>query len=488
MKQPDWKIPLVLATSLVVLGSFAYWLQYSHKPKQTRADSQQKKPLALPNEDAQIVQFRIKSASGVIEGRCDSLAEKTCKPSTPGKWTITYPETFKGDAASIKDVLTNATSMLATDTIDLSDETPEKRKKLLEEYGLNDEQRTKIGSEFLEITLQDGKKLTAWFGEQYPIGDKVFVGSAENSNLNDKTIFVVANFYKGVFSKPLTYFRNKSAFEFNRSDITDISAKTTQGKLDAHFENGAWTINGKKGDYDHIQMLLSAVLLLKAKEFPDANVLKKAHVVCSYEIKSKTDKYSFELLESDSKPIKMKGHPEIPGESHFYVTASTLKGPIEVDANFKNQIDKKLNDLRYSQLLSQTEKATATVIALDGKNLEGGLQFHYDGKAWAQKSTAEKTVAKTVAKIDVTKVQHMLEDISAERAMDIVSPAPALSDDAITVSIGDDKNANKAHFVVYAIKNLTYAKDLTQTTNEAFLITQTEKNSFPFDLASWKLK
>jgi hypothetical protein len=480
MKQPNWKIPLVLAFTLLALGSFAYWLQYSHKPKSDRAGNQLKKPLALPSEDTQIVQFRIKSASGVIEGKCTSLEQKTCKASTLGEWMITYPHTIKGDAETIKDALTNATTMQATETIDLTEETPEKRKALIDEYGLSSDKRTRIGSEFIELTLEDGKKLAAWYGEPYPVGDKVFVGATENGNLNEKTIFIIANFYKTIFEKGLTHFRDKTILSFNRSDITDIEAQTTSGKFEAHLDKGSWLINGKHGDYDRIETALSAISQLKAKEFPDPELVKGAKSVVKYDFKSKTNSYSLELLEKTSKPIKIKGHEDIPGESHLYALATGMTEPVEVEAMIKSQIDKKVADLRVGILIGEAEKATATRLKFEGKGFTTALEFEYNGKAWVQKDSGPKA--------DLSHVAATLDTMAATRATDIVSPAPKVLGDTVTVSIGDEKNPTKSHYLVYSVKNKNYAKDLTQAADEAYEITATEKNAFPMSSDSWKAK
>jgi hypothetical protein len=480
MKQPNWRIPLVLAFCLLALGSFAYWLQFSHKPKSEHAETQKKKPIPLADDKMQIVQFRFKSAGGLIEGKCNNLALKTCTVATLGDWTITHPVTVKGDSQTIKDALSTATTMIASDMIDLHDETPEKRKQLLDEYGLSDDKRTKIGTEFIELTLENGHRMTAWFGEPYPIGDKVFVAGSVDGKINDENIFIVSNFYKTVFEKQVTYFRDKTVLNFPRPDITDIDAKTTNGKFTARFENGGWIINGKRGDHEQIDALLSAISAVRAKDFVPEDLFKGSRSIARYDLKSKANSYWLELFEKSSKPIHIKGKPEIPGESHYYVKSSGLTEPAEVDAGFRSQIDKKVSDLRYSVLMSDTESVTATTVNFAGKSFSPSATFHYDGKVWLQKDAGPK--------MDTLRVQKMLHDLSNERAKDIVSPAPAVSADALTVSVGDDKNPLKTHLVVYSVKGVTYVKDLTQNSNEAFVMGANEKNAFPFTPDSWKLK
>ncbi len=474
MKQPNWRAPLILSTALFVLGSFAYWLQYSHKPKKEKEDTQVKKPLALPSEDTQIAQFRFKGAAQIIEGKCNSLAQKTCKISTLGDWAITYPASYKGDAESIKDALNNAASMVASETIDIGEETPEKRKQLLDEYGLSDEKRTKLGTEFIELTLEDGKKLTAWFGEQHPVGDKTFVGSSVNGTLNEKTVFLIANFYKSVFEKGLSHFRDKTILTFDRKDVNEINATTSHGKFSAKQIDGKWVINEKPGDHDRIETVLASISQLKAKDFPAENTLKGAKSILKYQFKTKAAEYSLELLEKTTGSDKAK-------VSHYYVRASGVNEPFEVEPQIRSSIDKSIVELRQTVLVSQAEKVTSTSLKLEGKAFGNGLDFHFDGKAWAAKDPNQK--------IDVSHISKLIDALTSSRAQEILASAPAKTE-SVTLSLGDDKNPTKTHLLFFKSKekDKVYVQDLNQKSNEAFLIDNITRNAFPFTPDSWKLK
>ena len=482
MTQPNWRTPLLLSALLLIFGSFTYWFQYSHKPKQDRLDSATKKPLVLPSEDTQVVQFRIKGAAQVIEGKCDSLAKKTCKIGAVGEWSITYPRAVKGDADAIKDFLNNITAMTATETIDLSAETTEKRKALLDEYGLSAEKRTKLGTEFVELTLDNGKKIAAWFGELHPVGDKVFVGSTENGTLNENTVFLIANFYKSDFDKQLTHFRDKTILSFERSEITEFEASTTGGKLIGVKDNNLWKLNGKPGDYDRIETVLSSLSQVKAKNFPVEDVLKGAKLVVHYAFKSKVASYFLDLYENTTPAVKQKGKEIVPAKSRYYVKSSQLKEVVEVEPGFRSQIDKKSAELRQGLLVSQTEKATAIEVKIESKDLAAPAQFHYNGKVW--------TLQDQTQKLDAAKVAPLLEVLSAERALDIVSPVPLGATDKLTVSVGDEKNPAKSRYLFFITKDpgKIYAQDLNQPSNEAYLLDESIKIALPFPLASWKMK
>ena len=107
------------------------------------------------------------------------------------------------------------------------------------------------------------------------------------------------------------------------------------------------------------------------------------------------------------------------------------------------------------------------------------MEFEYNGKLWAQKDNGPK--------MDVTRVSTLLDTLSTERSSDIVSPAPPVSSQTLTVSIGDEKNPTKMHFLIYDVKEKHYAKDLNQSANEAYVIGPNEKNAFPLSADSWKV-
>ena len=488
MKQPSWKTPLILSTTLLVVGSFTYWLQYSHKPKQEKSDSLIKKPLGV-TDDTQIASFKIKSVNGLIEAKCDEMAKRNCKVSSVGAWTITYPQTLKADPESIKSFVNDATNVLATETIDLSEETPEKRVKLMDEYGLSPEKRTDLRMQFVEVTLENGKRLTAWFGQEHPLGDKTFVARADDGVVNDKNIFLISNFFKSNFDKSLTFFRDKTLFEFDRSHIESFKAKTTGSQLDARLVNGAWKLNGFAGDYDRIETVLSAIAQLKAIEFPNASMIKGMKPIVTYDLQEKEQHYTLDLYEKTLKAIPRQTDPHDHDqetadklqEKHYFVTVSNRTDVYEVQALIRSQIDKSISDLRNGILLSQAEKVTTTHVKFEGKGYPEAATFDFKGGSWS-----------TSAKMEANNIPKLFDILTRERVKNFVpvpSGAHALS---ITLSMGDDKNAIKNHYQFFSIQQgkteLMYAIDLNSKVKEAMLLdTNIFKGALPFTPEAWKL-
>lgn len=482
--QPNWKLPLVLSTVLAAGGTFVYWHQYSHKPKQEKADSEQKKPLALPSEDTQITMIKVKTGKGLIELKCEELAAKKCKVSDTGKWKLTHPREMPADNDAVKEFLTAASGLLATETIDLKEETPEKRQKLLAEYGLSDQQRTDLNTQFAELVAGDGKRYTAWFGNEHPIGDKYFVARAVDGKIQDDTIFLISNYFKNNLAKELTYFRDKTLFTFARGEVESFEATTSGGKISGKKVDGLWQVNGLPGEHDRIETMLAAIAKTEAKEFPDPTAYKGAKTAVKYALQLKDQSYTIEVLTKDLDPGHTvddgHGHAKAGGAKQYFARVSTRPETVEIDSILITQIDKKVNELRKTTIFGDTEKATATRVSVELKGAKSPLEFELKGGAWAAKDPA--------AKADPKKAQTLLDAMNNARVAQYLAAIPAGGTEEMTVTVGDDKNPQKSKFRFVSVKDKVYATDLLSSRKEALEMTDAMKSALPFTEDSWKMK
>ena len=160
---------------------------------------QEKRPFQIASAEVQIALVKIRGPHGLIEVTCESVAEKKCNVRSEGKWSIANKIV---DPKKMKNFLLEVTG-IAGDVIDLSSDLPEKKKSLLTEYGLSDEQRASNDIPFIELTLMDGKssltsRFTQWFGIDYPIGEKVFTGITEDGKMNEQKILLISNQFKSL--------------------------------------------------------------------------------------------------------------------------------------------------------------------------------------------------------------------------------------------------------------------------------------------------
>ncbi len=475
MKQPNWKTPLILSASLLTLGTFAYWLQYSHKPKKDKSDLLLKKPIALASDDTQVALIKIKSTRGLIELECKSLSEKKCTGGNLGKWIITYPkgaqgETHTADPSTVKEFLQSITSTVATEVIDLHDETSEKRKSLLSQYGLSDEQRTKAETQFIELIAADekgnpGKRFTAWFGVEHPIGDKTFVASAADGTINDQVVYLISNHNRDThFSKTVTHFRDKTLFHFDRKDITEFK----NGKMSGKKVNGLWTVNGYPANFDHVETVLSAISNAKAVDFVDASIIKGLKPSIQYDLKAGEQSYALALYEKN-----------LAAEKHYYARSSQHKELVEVDPILRSNIDKSLIDFRNTILFTETEKVTATHLKAEGTNFSIAPEFNYLKGKWQAKDPAQNWDPAIASKI--------VDLFAMTRIKDFVNPTPT-GKELYKISIGDEKNPQKFYYSIFSVKDRLYARNLNEKTNEAYLMEDSMKLALPKTENEWKIK
>lgn len=474
--QPNWTLPLVLSTVLAAGGTFVYWHQYSQKPKQERAEAQQKKPLALPSEDTQIAMIKVKTGKGLIELKCEDLAAKKCRVSDTGKWVVTHPVQLAADNDNVKEYLNNVTGLLATETIDLKDDPAEKRQALLTEYGLNDQQRTDLNTQFVELVAEDGKRYTAWFGGQHPIGDKNFVARAVDGKLQDDTIYLLTQYHKSSAAKDLTYFRDKTLFRFARGDVQSFEATTSKGRLSGKKVDGLWQINGLPGEHDRIETALASIAKTEARGFPEPIEYKDAKPVAKYELKTQDKTYTIDLLAKTVKAQEEHGADDGHGHSksgtarQFFARVNTRPEVVEVDSVLVTQIDKGVNDLRKTAILGDAEKATATKMLVEIKGSKNPLSLELKQGVWPKKA------------------QSLLDALQTTRVVQFLPAVPAGGTDELTVTIGDDKNAQKSKYRLVHAKDKVYAVDLLSGRKEAMELNDAMKSALPFTEEAWKVK
>src|SRR4051812_16089431 len=99
MQTLNWNKQAILAASLLVLGTTAYWLEFKHKPDQESKEEQNKKLFNL--KDIQVKNVQIHDGLGhTFEIRCSDATSTLCKPGENSKWELSQPIKLKADDAN----------------------------------------------------------------------------------------------------------------------------------------------------------------------------------------------------------------------------------------------------------------------------------------------------------------------------------------------------------------------------------------------------
>lgn len=501
MTQVSWKRQLILAIALFALGMFSYWLEFKHKPESEEKETETKKLFDL--KDNPVESIAVTSGDKKFLFTCEEYAEKHCKPGDNSKWDVTEPQKLKADDSNLNSFLSSLNSTESTDTIDLKDETPEKRAALLRDYGLDPALRA-TGRK-IEVKSSKGDTI-AYFGGTHPIGggiftaiEKVPAGGKATGAIDEMRVLLTPSYFKNNFDHDLTYWRDKKILADVHSggieSFTLDSAKS--GKLSGERKNGEWSLTAGKeeylGDHETVDMLLNGLSFLTAKDFPSEEALKGTKPVLRLTVQPETPKpqpsatpaappmpitVSF-LAKTEPPKAKPKGvKPAAPAISKLYVTVSGRDLLYEVDVYAKDRFEKSLKDLRMSKLLTSLDRFAAKRIELSGEPV--GAQpiiLVMDGGKWTEQPSKKQA--------DSSKVQTMLDKLSTSKIKDFLEgkSIPTGQDSGLSVSIGDDKTPDKKKLVLWKADGKVYARDPGAARKEAYLLDDSVAQAFPFDPA-----
>ncbi len=450
MTQVSWKRQAGLGVALLVLGSGAYWLEFAHKPKKEKATEAAKKIFAL--DGTQIASFRIvDSARGAFTFKCVDTAQ-LCKPGDNSKWEVAEPTKLKADDSNVNAVLTSANQLSSTETIDLSEESAEKRAALLREYRLDPESR-KTGRQ-LEFTTTAGKTMSVFLGDTHPIGDSIFVARSGD----DAKVYLIPTFFKSNFDHDLTHWRDKKLLSLTAAQITGFQLDGTKGAVSAERnKDGQWVLKSAgtqemPGDPEHIDTLLSGTTYLTAKQFVSEN---KSDAKAKAALQGAKKAPTLVLQQEKEKPITLTLFAKMAAKDKpaLYATLSHLDPLYEVEPPAKEKLDKSVKDLRLSKLMTSMERYGFKRVEALGRAIEGEKQ------------------------------QALLDKLSGNRIRDFLTgkAVPPGEDKGVTLTLGDEKEPKKRQLVFWKSGDGLYARDLLAKRKEILSVDPAIRDALPWD-------
>jgi hypothetical protein len=483
MTHVNWRRPAALAAGLFILGSFAVWLEYGHKPKKEAQEEQSKRFMNL--KDVSIATFTIHGNGMTYSFKCADPEGKLCKPGDAAKWDLTTPMKVRADDSNVNILVSAISNLNYNDTIDLSSDTPEKRAALLKEYKLDKAFRESIEAKRIDVTTQKGEHIVAYIGDLHPIGESLFALRDSDEN----KVYLIPNYFKANFEHPLDQWRDKKLLTIASHEIDSFELKDTKKTIKASRAGAQWTISdGSKngelaGDMELIDNVLSAITYLNAKSFVAEN--KKAPAAL------KALQGASTVLTVKLQPSKKAGEKESPApivmtmlekkkpgkkpETTLYATISSIDPLVEIETSAKGRINKELKDLRLSKLITSMERFTAKKLELTGKDMGATpvILSNEDSKWLLQPDKKE-------AKAD--KVQTFLDKLSTAKIKEFLtgSAIPKGQETGITLTLSDEKAESKRKIVYWKNGDKVYARDLLSKRNEAFLMDGDLKDSLPW--------
>jgi hypothetical protein len=507
-KGPGYTKQLALAVLLFAFGSFAYWLEFSKKPKEEAAKADEKKIFAIKN--AQIQRLEIEGAKRAdpaakdpkkeapylldVALECRSLAAKLCKPEDASRWELVEPLKARADDPTVNGLLKNYGNLTTSESIDLSTDTPEKRASLLTDYGLSPEKRKDPKTRKIRLFLADGTVRTAYFGEKHPLSDGSFAlvetGKDGPAPTDDLKVFVVPEWQLSVFDQKTSYFRDKKLIAGSERDIASFSVALSkknpgmkiEGKKDG---NGKWTIrSGNRevpGDVDAIEAVLAGANQLSARDFvaerkSDPNgkrALTGARPFYDLTMRMKADDPESEIrLHLYEKAGPKSG--DQPGRT-VYATVDGLDPLFELDPSTADRLDPKFDDLRPKRLIAVMDRYAVDGIAVEAR-----------GKS-SWKSTWKKTgndwTTEGMKPVSKTKIDTILDRLSSPVVTAFAGPAPGAETLVLRMSTPekplDKEGAYELEF--WKKENRLYARDLRSARKDIVELAGDFASQLPWD-------
>jgi hypothetical protein len=487
MAQVNWNRQLALALGLFALGTAAYWLEYKHKPEKEASEEQSKKLFQV--KDRPIKAITLVDGSNVVTMSCLDLASKLCKANDNSKWEITQPSKLKADDASVNALVSTLSNLTSNDTIDLKDETPEKRSALIKEYGLDASARKSSGR--VEVETENGKTVL-YIGQAHPIGETIYavsetVAAGQNASgkADENQVYLVPNHFKSSLDHDLAYWRNKKLFTVSSHEVESFRYEGPQAKVSAEKKDGQWILKAggeeMSGDSDGIEGLLSAATQMTAKGFASdskADAKAKAALKGFNPVLTLTLQKEKGSAKDAPEPVTFTLYQKKPlsPTGTLYGTVSNLDPLFDLEPGSLNRLNKSVKDLRQTKLITSMDRFGAKRLEFSGAALGGSnlVLENKDGK-WTHAATHEE--------VQQDKVHTLLEKLSGNRINEFLSAstAPAGEKEGLTLKLGDEKNASKRELVIWKNKDKLYARDLQSKRKEAFVVDPALKDALPWN-------
>jgi hypothetical protein len=522
-QQPNWERPFILSVTLVLLGSLAWWMQYKHDPEKKAQEESAKKILALPKDTA-ITQVEFDNGAQTYLWNCVGDAGQTCKIGNNSKWQLQSPLKVQADNTNINALVSALDRLQAADTIDLKEETPEKRAAILKEYGLDASERSAATAKKVRVqTAKDGTWV-AYFGNTHPVSDGYFtIVEHAGGKPDENRVFITPSFFKANFGHDLTYWRDKKLLSIGAGEVAsfkieghlnEVPQVATQGAekaapktnqkttwIEGTKNGAAWTLRTPDGEFagdtESIDSMLTGASFLAAKEItaedknnPEAKkILKQAKPLLTFSLsKAKGEPLTislFEVAHAEKTPPSPPKKPSLhttplpgPTGTQLYATVSNMDPLFELQNSARNQLGKPLKDLRLAKLITSEDRFGAKKIEFAGKPLGDSpvTVTNPNGKWVLGSGDADAQIQNTLDKLSGKRIQDYLKTLPPNEA--------AGEANGLKVTLWTDTTAGttpKRQLVFWKSGNLLYAHDLLSKQAAAYRVDPVVQSALPWN-------
>lgn len=443
-----WRSPLILATTLFVLSSAAYWLEFRKKPESERSEEESRKVFALNRSQVASIVIRVQGKPE-IRLSCLDPASGLCKAGSLSRWQLESPIKVKADDSNVQALLSSLNNLVPAGSINLGEEPTEQRPALLRQYGLEGAQLNEATSVEVELAGGGGKK-TLYLGEAHPMGENRYaiLLSPQDSQSTPTRVLLLPKSGLAQLDKPATHWREKRFVPLDAALVDSVvqSVLPSAGpdrKLTASKSGTGWSLStgapgvAIPGDVENINSWLSSITFLTAEEFEaekkdsdsGRKVLSGSRPVLRFVISAgDAKKFDFEVREKKTA-----------GAITLLAVSSSLDPVFRLDTEAAKRLTKTSKDLQLSKLLGSIDRFNVrriTVAPQSRGQTAFELRSDASGAGW---SLADGKP------VDAAKVTTLLEKLSGNRILDWKAATQGLESEArgtgLKLTLRDQKDA-----------------------------------------------
>lgn len=497
-KQVDWKMPAILAGALVVLGTLAYWHEFTHVPQKEQSETRSK--MLFPIADQTVEEIIVANKNGSVHLRCLDSEKDLCQAGQQSEWEIVDPIKTNADASNVSALLSSMNNLKSSGTLDLGPDSPEKRARLLNEYGLGEKDIKEGQLNRITYKVKGKKPQTVYFGGEHSIQKDLFALKGDDTQLFTETVYLSPPYFKHNFDHELIHWRNKRIFKFTTKDVKKFKIENTlKGRprtLTAARDGSNWNLkiqSGRKtdsvsGDVENLQAFATALAFLSAREFgaeekssPKASrMLRKAKSQGSVQIWTQDD---------ESKPIRLELFREKSQSKEkddtYYARASNKDALYILDPSLVSLMEKPITHFRKTTWITAAEKNSIQKVEISGKaHSPSPVVLRMQPENWVQLDSKGQL---TDQKLPKSQIDTLLDNMSGDKIKNFLTSSQIPrrgQSQGITISLydGTDQLTHQALFWKKSKKSKTlYMKNLLSQRKEAFEFEPNLANNFPWD-------
>ncbi len=330
----------------------------------------------LPLQSANVSEFSLIKKDKTI----------TLQQNANNIWNLSQPLVAVGDNPETDSFLSEIEALERSRVV-------ESDPKNLSQYGLE------APSFKIYIKFKEGKEETLLFGDDSPMGGKVYL------KLKSDPAVLLATTSKTTFDKSVYHFRDKTIFNFSSGSITRIQIKRNEHPLDLVREKEEWKVSGKiqaKADKDAVLAFLQAIQFSRVKEF----VNDKPDSLEPFGLGNPTT--TLTLKDENQKSYSI--HLGVT-ENGSYAKKENAPGIFQVDSKFLNTLEKRNIDFLLKTLIEFEEKDVAEINIKSEKETVQAIRLEKDN--WVIKSPKE-----TLA--DMATVRSLLFDLKEAKLTEFI--------------------------------------------------------------------